>query len=360
MAASMTVRSNAEAQGCGDCAPLVGTNLGGGSRLVYIDPAFGAINVSGSQADSVASGFIDAEGHFGILTGYPYFTFTQDQNQAPNAQIQVFKASIVQGSSTLTGYTTSNGQAVGTIQLKSSIMDAGGAERHNLIRHEIGHMSNMRDVTTGGCQAQSVMFYPYSSGNATDFTTADDCAAGQAWKGGESPIFISLDRKTPTFSNVDAGVLFDITGCGSKLTIAWPTVATVGLLALDLNGNGIIDDGTELFGNHTRLPDGSVAFSGYSALDVYDEDRNGAVDANDTIFHKLFIWTDELRDGISQPSELHSLSDFNIVSISTDYHSTHRLDKWGNELRYRAEVRFGRASGVTQSWDVFLKVKIDN
>lgn len=56
-----------------------------------------------------------------------------------------------------------------------------------------------------------------------------------------------------------------------------------GFLALDKNGDGIINDGNELFG--TKSGDG------FADLAAYDEDHNGWIDENDAIFDKLQIWT---------------------------------------------------------------------
>ncbi|MCR5482162.1 MAG: hypothetical protein K6F52_05140, partial [Clostridia bacterium] len=55
-----------------------------------------------------------------------------------------------------------------------------------------------------------------------------------------------------------------------------------GYLALDANGNGEIDDGSELFGPSTD--------SGYGELSAFDEDNNGWIDENDSVFSKLKIW----------------------------------------------------------------------
>ncbi|NLX64607.1 MAG: hypothetical protein GX022_07535 [Clostridiaceae bacterium] len=54
-------------------------------------------------------------------------------------------------------------------------------------------------------------------------------------------------------------------------------------MALDRNNNGIIDDGSELFGPQSG--------NGFGELAFYDEDQNGWIDENDEIFYKLRIWT---------------------------------------------------------------------
>lgn len=74
---------------------------------------------------------------------------------------------------------------------------------------------------------------------------------------------------------------FDLNNDGTKDEISLLD-AHNGFLALDLNENGAIDDGKELFG--TKSGDG------FSDLAAYDEDKNGWIDENDSIFSKLQIW----------------------------------------------------------------------
>lgn len=61
-----------------------------------------------------------------------------------------------------------------------------------------------------------------------------------------------------------------------------------GLLALDKNGDGRINDGSELFGPQSG--------NGFADLSVYDRDGNHWIDENDDIFDKLQIW-DKAEDG---------------------------------------------------------------
>lgn len=64
-----------------------------------------------------------------------------------------------------------------------------------------------------------------------------------------------------------------------------------GFLALDKNGDGIINDGTELFG--TKSGDG------FADLAEYDEDGNGWIDEDDGIFSQLRIWTKNEKERMS-------------------------------------------------------------
>jgi hypothetical protein len=48
-----------------------------------------------------------------------------------------------------------------------------------------------------------------------------------------------------------------------------------GWLYLDRNHNGTIDIGTELFGDSTPKPDGTIAQNGFDALAIYDQRADG-------------------------------------------------------------------------------------
>ena len=94
------------------------------------------------------------------------------------------------------------------------------------------------------------------------------------------------------------------------------------LLAMDINGNGMIDDGSELFGTSTKLTDGSTAGSGFQALSQYDSNGDGIIDESDELYSKLLIWHDKNSDGVSQDSELISLKNAGIKTISLNIDNT--------------------------------------
>ncbi len=74
---------------------------------------------------------------------------------------------------------------------------------------------------------------------------------------------------------------FDIDMDGTKDQISF-IKGNSGYLALDKNGDGVINDGSELFGPATG--------KGFDELALYDQDGNGWIDENDAIFDKLRIW----------------------------------------------------------------------
>lgn len=93
------------------------------------------------------------------------------------------------------------------------------------------------------------------------------------------PLVIQLNDAPETIS--DQKWFFDIDGDGEKEEISELAKGN-GFLALDKNDNGIIDDGNELFGTQSG--------NGFKDLAEYDEDGNGWIDENDTVYDQLKVW----------------------------------------------------------------------
>jgi hypothetical protein len=82
-----------------------------------------------------------------------------------------------------------------------------------------------------------------------------------------------------------------------------------GLLVMDLNGDGKIGDGRELFGSATVLKTGETATDGFKALRDLDDNQDGVIDATDAAFAKLKVWVDANGNGETDEGELKSLQD---------------------------------------------------
>ena len=96
----------------------------------------------------------------------------------------------------------------------------------------------------------------------------------------QDPLVINFDGRGIAFG--EDMIELDITLDGSKDQFK-NLAAGSGFLALDKNGNGEIDDGTELFGPQTGR--------GFDELAAYDGDQNGWIDESDLVFDSLKIWT---------------------------------------------------------------------
>ncbi|MEO1564326.1 MAG: hypothetical protein AAFR98_12885 [Pseudomonadota bacterium] len=118
---------------------------------------------------------------------------------------------------------------------------------------------------------------------------------------------ITADYEPPTFvggQNIYQ-TYFDLDGDGFAQAVGWHGD---GFLVRDLNSNGRIDNGLEMFGDATT--------DGFTALGQHDSNTDGVINASDAIWSDLQIWEDENLDGQTQSDELHSLSSLDITDIN--------------------------------------------
>jgi hypothetical protein len=256
-----------------------------------------------------------------------------------------------------------------------------------IIEHELGHYYGLADITnqpgctdimsqldgsphyvTGSdCNMANSQNQTLSENNPIDYSCQQPCFT--TCVGGNcpatnsgSPIVLDLDGGGFRLSGPDDPVYFDLDADGVPIWTAWTARGSAtAFLALDLNGNGKIDDAGELFGNHTRLMDGTFANHGYEALAQYDEvvnggNANGIIDPGDAVFARLRIWTDWNHDGKTDPGELLTLSEAGIVAIDLGYRSDRKQDRYGNEFRFRGRALQSNGTGDREvtTYDVFF------
>lgn len=168
-----------------------------------------------------------------------------------------------------------------------------------------------------------------------------------------SPLVLDINRngKMDLVSAWDdqQQIRFDLKADGNPLRTGWVAPGDA-LLVLDLNANGRIDDGKELFGEHTDIVFADVkpgtwsAFdNGFRALAQYDRNRDGLINAKDSVFEKLRLWEDRNLNAQVDAGELSKLQDHDVVEISLAYYKTGKPYQYlfvkGNEIRMQSTFR---------------------
>ena len=177
------------------------------------------------------------------------------------------------------------------------------------------------------------------------------------------PIIISDRGNTLPLTDPENGVNFDLNSDGFAEPLSWTAEGEDdAFLVMDRNGNGRIDDGTELFGNFTPQPASEVP-SGFLALAVFDGvseggNEDGWITSEDQVFNLLQLWADINHDGVSESNELTTVTDSSIEGIDLGYYESGRVDRYGNRFRYTSRVLRERTPGsppvVTFAVDVFF------
>ncbi|MBD2167309.1 hypothetical protein H6G04_23240 [Calothrix membranacea FACHB-236] len=152
-----------------------------------------------------------------------------------------------------------------------------------------------------------------------------------------SPLVLDLDNDgIELISLQNSTAFFDLDADGFAERTGW-VKADDGILAWDKNGDGEINDITELFGNATT--------DGFIILKQLDSNNDGIIDAKDTQFNNLRVWRDTNQDGFSDVGELRSLNDWGIKNINLNYQAVD-LTNEGN--RISSTSTYTLANGTTR------------
>ena len=159
-----------------------------------------------------------------------------------------------------------------------------------------------------------------------------------------TPIILDLDRNNFHLTGLGDPAEFDLDSDGLLDQIGWTSADQLdAFLYMDRNGNGVVDDGSELFGDATRLMTGLRATNGFIALAELDAglvggNENGLVDLDDPLFSQLLIWIDSNHNGFSESEELISLEESGVVAIDLDYRIHWRIDQHGNRFAFISDA----------------------
>jgi hypothetical protein len=161
---------------------------------------------------------------------------------------------------------------------------------------------------------------------------------------GSSPLILDLSHHERVLTTgLASPVAFDIDADGFAETLGWTAPHTgMAFLWLDLDHDGQVDDGRELFGTATVLPSGETAENGFLALAVYDRsefggDGDGWITPRDLIWRQLQLWLDDSHDGLSDPGEVLTLDQQGVLAIGLAYTEDRDRDGAGNDHRLKGE-----------------------
>ncbi len=124
------------------------------------------------------------------------------------------------------------------------------------------------------------------------------------------PLVIDMEGDGFTTTGIEQGAKFDINADGVLDQVS-VTKGDDAFLAIDSNNNGLIDDGSELFG------DQSGHANGFVNLASYDDNNDGKIDGNDQIFNSLLMMR-----LVDNEQFITALSDTDIKSIDLAYQNT--------------------------------------
>lgn len=195
----------------------------------------------------------------------------------------------------------------------------------------------------------------YKAGIYSGITSEDSLAQNTLRDGGcciASPLVLDLAG-----DGLDVGTEteFDLNAAGFQVNTRWVS-GDDALLVLDRNGNGIIDDGRELFGNQDGLA------NGFENLRRFDDNGDGAIDARDAVYARLRLWQDADSDGRSSSDELATLSSMGVRSISLWYTQGSAVDIHGSQMRqlasFERDAAFARSLGAAgQVVDIWFQYR---
>ncbi len=176
------------------------------------------------------------------------------------------------------------------------------------------------------------------------------------------PLVLDLDGGGISTSGINpaAPIYFDHDGDGTLTASGWISAGEA-IVVRDLNGNGTIDSGRELFGDNTILTRGpnagQLAANGFAALADLDANASGVADgkfdANDVAFSSVKLWKDLNQDGISQSGELFTFAQLGIESINVSGTATNINLGGGNTQTFSGSfTRVGGETGASGTADL--------
>jgi len=181
-----------------------------------------------------------------------------------------------------------------------------------------------------------------------------------------SPLIVDLLGDGFRLGKPGDTVSFDLKGNGVAREMQWVAPdRDEGFVFQDLNGNGICDDGSELFGVGSRmlLEVERLTPNGFVALAQYDDRRlggnyDGFITDEDEIWGRLHLWIDANADGGSTLDEIHELGWWDLAKFELYPKNENLIGPFGNWFRYWAKT-YGTDGTSFDLVDVYFQI-VDN
>jgi hypothetical protein len=195
--------------------------------------------------------------------------------------------------------------------------DQAFSEAFKYAYDKVGDWSRQRDWSPLFDQIDKLLDKKVSTTSANDGINlgVNGCYRdAKSWRAPVDPLMLDLDGDGLELSRASGSILFDHNADGIKTGTGW-IGSEDGILVRDLNGDGSITSGRELFGIDTLKSNGQYAANGFDALADLDSNGDGQFTSADAAWNSVQVWRDLDQDGISDAGELFGLNDLGISRI---------------------------------------------
>lgn len=167
-----------------------------------------------------------------------------------------------------------------------------------------------------------------------------------------TPIAIDINGDGIETIPIGSGVWFDLDADGVNERVGWLS-SKDGFLIIDKNKNGLVDNGSELFGDAYLLKNGELARDGFEAMLDIDSDGNMKLNSLDEKWGDLRFWRDMNTDGVSDETELFYLDDLGLQEIDLSPVIQRSYDNYGN-IHGPTSIAFWANGTETKVTDMFF------
>ncbi len=164
-------------------------------------------------------------------------------------------------------------------------------------------------------------------------------------EGRSSPLVLDIDGDGVELTSIHStgSVYWDYDGDGFAEAGGWVTGGD-GLLCIDVNSDGIINNSLELFSDQTGYN------NGFLVLASYDSNADGLINSSDVTWGNLKVWIDTDGDSFSDAGELHTMGDLLITSINLSYSDVSYTISGNQVLQESTFIINGNTRDIVDAW----------